>query len=63
MRTMRKVKKGQRYVEYGRKDRGGFTIESVSPKSGFATTVMGTKIRISRLASTRWYGLVKGLTD
>jgi hypothetical protein len=56
MRKMRAVKKGQQYVEYGRNN--AFSIVSVSSKSGFAVTTWGTKIRISRLASTRWYRLV-----
>ena len=56
MRTVRKVKKGQVYEEYG--SANNFRVLKVSRSTGFAEGSTGKKVRLSRLASTKWYRLI-----
>ena len=58
MRTMRKVKKGQIYMECGKDGRPEFMIEHIRHSHGDAETSQGTFIQLSRLASTKWYKLI-----
>ena len=56
MRTMRKVKKGQKYAEYGSENT--FRVLKVSRSMGFAEVSTGKKVRLSRLAVAKWYKLI-----